>query len=203
MNQVNHLSKAIIPVRGIVESMSRLRQELDGELVNEVVHKLLLNTVKLVQELNIEPIILTSDPTLKERVGFNLKTIIDDGSSLNKAVKLGLDEIEDDLVLFIMPDLPGLTIEILKKFLAVQSIHKYVIAPTHDQGTALACLPSHILKNHLLGKESARLFIDACNEEKIKISVFETENIYHDLDTIEDWKHWESYILKTFLENTN
>lgn len=201
LNQVDRPSKAIIPVRGIVESMSRLRKELDGELVNEVVRKLLLNIIKLVQEVNIEPIILTSDLSLPEKGGFNLKTIIDDGSSLNKAVKDGLEAIDEDFVLFIMPDLPGLTIEILKKFLSVQSIHKYVIAPTHDKGTAMACLPSHIFKKNHFGKNSANLFIEACNTEKIKISVFETKNILHDLDTIEDWKLWEQYIMKTFLEN--
>ncbi|MCE7734230.1 MAG: hypothetical protein GPJ54_05070 [Candidatus Heimdallarchaeota archaeon] len=182
--------------------MSRLRKELDGELVNEVVHKLLLNTVKLVQELNIEPIILTSDKSLADKTGLDIKIIIDDGSSLNKAVDESLDVIDEDLVLFIMPDLPGLTIEILNKFLAVQSIHQYVIAPTHDKGTAMACLPSYIFKKNLFGRNSANLLIEACNVEKIQISVFETKNILHDLDTIEDWKLWEQYILKTFLENT-
>jgi len=199
LNKKPYPSKAIIPVRGIVESMSRLRKEIDEDLVNEVVYKLLLNTARVVQELNIEPIILTSDPSLHEKKGFELKTIIDDGSSLNNAVSRSLDEIDDDLILFIMPDLPGLTTEILKKFLAVQSIHKYVIAPTHDRGTAIACLPPHIFRKKLFGKNSADLFIEECNKGKIRISVFETEDISQDLDTLEDWKLWETFIQTTFL----
>ena len=199
MNKNPYPSKAIIPVRGIVESMSRLRKEIDDDLVNEVVYKLLFNTARVVQELKIEPIILTSDPSLHEKKGFGFRTIIDDGSSLNNAVSRSLDEIDEDLILFIMPDLPGLTTEILKKFLAVQLIHKYVIAPTHDRGTAIACLPTHIFRKNLFGKNSADLFIEECNKDKIGVSVFETEDISQDLDTLEDWKLWEAFIQTTFL----
>lgn len=198
LNQNRYPTKAIIPVRGIVESMSRLRKELDDDLVNEVVYKLLLNTVKIVQTVNIEPIILTSDKLLHTKNGNGLRTIIDDGASLNKAVSDGIKEINEESLLFIMPDLPGLTVDILKKFLVVQSIHNNVIAPTHDRGTAIANLPSQILKNNVFGKNSADRFIDICNKEKIGISVFETKNISHDLDTMEDWIQWEKYI-RTFL----
>ncbi|MHA2031338.1 MAG: hypothetical protein ACW99A_20885 [Candidatus Kariarchaeaceae archaeon] len=196
------LKTAIIPVRGINEAMSRLRNDLDNEMVDKIVSKLLVNTIKLVQQLDLQPIVLTSDPILSDMIDVDVQIILDDGTSLNAAVSNALGKLRDEQILFIMPDLPGLTSKILSKFLALQSIHNNVIAPTHDRGTAMACLPKEILTKNFFGKESADRFINECNKLQIPISIYETEPISQDLDTIEDWELWEDYFSKYYLGNS-
>lgn len=192
---------AIVPVRSKTTAMSRLREDLKDELVNDVVYNLLMNTIEIIHELDIDVVILTSDETLYKNGFQKFKIILDKGTSLNKAVMDCLNKIENENILFVMPDLPGLTLEIMKKFLSIQAIHGNVLAPTHDRGTAIAHLPKFMFSKNLFGKSSADNFIELSNDMKIPLAMFENEEILRDLDTLEDWELWKSHILKIFLKD--
>lgn len=192
---------AIVPVRSKTTAMSRLRQDLDDHLVNDIVYILLMNTIEILLDLNIQVVVLTSDDTLAKNGSSKFKVILDQGTSLNKAVNDCLNQIEEENILFVMPDLPGLTKEIMQKFLSVQALHMNVIVPTHDRGTAIAYLPKFMFTKNLFGKSSADHFITLSNETKTALAVYESEGVSRDLDTIEDWKSWESHIIEFFFND--
>ena len=201
LNQDKAILTAIVPVRSKTTAMSRLRKDLGDKLVNDVVFNLLMNTIDILNNLNIEVIVLTSDDTLSKNGSSKFKIILDEGTSLNKAVNDCLDQIESENILFVMPDLPGFNIDIMSKFLSVQSLHENVIVPTHDRGTAIAYLPKFMFTKNLFGKSSADRFIELSNELKIALAVFENDGVSRDLDTLDDWNLWKSHILDLFFKD--
>ncbi|OLS20586.1 MAG: 2-phospho-L-lactate guanylyltransferase [Candidatus Heimdallarchaeota archaeon LC_2] len=202
MNLGDSKITAIVPLRSKTTAMSRLREDLGNKLVNDIVYNLMMNTIDILIGLNIEVIVLTSDETLYKNGSTRFKIIIDKGISLNKAVSDCLDQIEDDKILFVMPDLPGLTRKIMLKFLSVKELELNVIVPTHDRGTAIAYLPKFMFSKKLFGKSSADRFIGLSNKLKIALAVFEKEEISRDLDTLEDWYFWKSHIFELFFNGS-
>ena len=186
---------AIVPVRGIITAMSKLRSSLDFDLVSKIVECLLVNTIHILRENGLKPIILTADNALIQKLNSkNISTISDSGNSLNQAIAKAVTGLKDDRIILIMPDLPGLNVDSLGKILHLSEIHPNIISPTSDNGTAIAVLPKLLLQGKLFGKNSAIKLQNLAEKSGIPIAVIEMESCKRDMDTIEDWLYWKSKI---------
>ncbi|MHA2253298.1 MAG: hypothetical protein ACXAD7_23250, partial [Candidatus Kariarchaeaceae archaeon] len=113
---MNKSSNALVPIRGITTAMSKLRKSLNFDQVSEIVECLLVNTIHIVRDNGLKPIILTADMTLVRKLkSKNISSISDNGSSLNQAIVNAVSGLKDDRLILVMPDLPGLTVDSLGK----------------------------------------------------------------------------------------
>ncbi len=187
----------IIPVRGIDTAMTTLRQSLENTKVSNAVNKLLLKTIQIVSQFDWKPIILTADQVLSDflkQKGFD--TIIDQGLSLNQAIKDASQHLKTKQIALIMPDLPGLDIVHLYKIKHLLKMHPNIIIPTKDGGTAIAVVPNNLIEKKLFGGTSATKLIENGENDNIPIMILEIEEIKYDLDTLEDWERWTRIIEK-------
>ncbi len=179
----------IIPFRGYKLSKQRLRESIDDQRVNDVIYKVFLHTKKIVDQINtLRSFILTADEDIEKD---NSNTIIDDGNSLNHAIENAVNTIDSDIFFLIMADLPGLNDGTLNKILTVHQIHRYVIAPTDDGGTALAILPRILFREKLFGKNSASKIIERADSMNIPVAIINIKELNKDLDDLEDWNYWK------------
>lgn len=181
----------IIPVRGLELSKQTLRSIYPTEEVSMVVENLLLDIVSLVQQCSLDPVVLTADANLMKDLDVrSIQSIWDKGESLNRAIKDALDQIKHKRVMLVMADLPGFSLSVLKKILYISQIFEYLIVPASDGGTAVAILPSELMKEGLFGKDSSLKIVNLAAERSIPLSIFYTEDLSRDLDDQSDWEYW-------------
>ena len=181
----------IIPVRGLKLSKQTLRAIYPSEAVSVVVENLLLDIISYVLQCNLEPVILTADDKLMKNLGArNIQSLRDKGQSLNLAIKSALNQMDHKRVMLIMADLPGFSLNVLKKILYLSQIFEYLIVPASDGGTAVAILPSELMKEGLFGKNSSTKIIQIASERSIPLAIFYTEDLSRDLDDQSDWEYW-------------
>ena len=178
----------IIPTRGL-NSMQRLRKDVNAKMVDQIIETLLTQTLEVAKKTDLEILVLTSDKIL-DLSKFDVTVFYDDGKSLNEAIVNGLKTLEYTHYLLIMPDLPGIDESLIKKVIHLNSIYPYIIVPTHDMGTALTVLPKFVFEQKLFGPNSASRIIEYCDQNNLPLCVLETRATSHDLDTFDDLKLW-------------
>lgn len=169
--------------------MQRLRKDVDGIIVDQIVKYLLFQTLDQVSNSNSSILILSSDNTI-DLNSYDVSILYDKGNSLNRAIIKGIQNQDCDSFMLVMPDLPGITSQLLEKVLHLNKIFPYVIVPTHDMGTAIAILPKEVYELEVLGPDSAQRIIEYCDSKGLELGILETELSSHDLDTLEDLKYW-------------
>ena len=189
------LSYCLIPFRGIVNSKSRLRPFVESKDLDKVIFELLLNTIRVVKECDLIPVILTADDSIADLLTSEGNLVYkDSGTSLNNAISEVLPKLNHDILVLIMPDLPGLKKIHLDKILHLQLIHRYLIVPTHDDGTAIAIMPKTLFSEKLFGRKSSLKFQHQSEHNCTQLAFLEIKDLEFDLDSISDWNHWKKEI---------
>ena len=184
----------IIPTRGL-NSMQRLRKDVNPKMVDLIIDTLLTQTLEVTTKTDLDILVLTSDRIL-DLSKFDVTVFYDDGKSLNEAIVNGLKTLDYTNYLLIMPDLPGMDEPLIEKIIFMNSVFPYIIVPTHDMGTAIAVLPKFVFEQKLFGPNSASRIIEYCDQNNLPLCVLETQGTNHDLDTVEDLKLWSKTLSK-------
>ncbi len=96
-------------MQGTVNSMSRLILFVESKDLDKVIFELLLNTIRVVKECDLIPVILTADDSIADLLTSEGNVVYkDSGTSLNNAISEVLPKLNHDILALIMPDLPGL-----------------------------------------------------------------------------------------------
>ncbi len=189
------LKYCLIPFRGFVNSKSRLRPFVESKDLDKVIFELLINTIKVAKECDLIPVILTADDSIANLLTSKGNLVYkDSGTSLNNAISEVLPKLKDDILALIMPDLPGLKKVYLDKILHLQSFHRYLIVPTHDDGTAIAIMSKPLFSKKLFGKKSSLKFLEQSGKNHTKLAFLEIKQLEFDLDSINDWNYWKKEI---------
>ncbi len=178
--------KAIVPFRGFKNGKSRLRVHLNHDLVRQLLEQMLSNTILVLHELNIVPIIVTADKEIQKKWEKEI-IIFDSGNSLRDAISLAINKIEKDgEILFVMPDLPLIDLPSLKCFYDIDSKRKVV--PALDGGITVAYGEAGWINRIPFGMDSFRKL----KEMDPTVTVYRNEILGFDLDTIEDYLQYKN-----------
>lgn len=189
------LRYCLIPFRGSANSKSRLRPFVESHELDKVVYELLLNTIKVVKECNLIPVILTADSSISDLLTSEGNLVYkDSGKSINNAIFEVLSKLEDDILALVMPDLPGLRKVHLDRIMYLHSIHMNLIVPTHDDGTAIAIMPKSLFSKKMFGKLSSLKIHKQSVKEYKQLAFLEIKELEFDLDSISDWNYWKEEI---------
>ena len=131
----------IIPYRGTVNDKSRLRSNLKDTSVEDLLYHM---TQNLVDEISkIESSFNLYILTKKEELDFSgcFSVLQDKGEELNESLKEAFKEVQEDIIIIIMADLPLIKSEDLQFILNKYTNEKNImLGPTPDNGTSIiAC----------------------------------------------------------------
>ncbi|MHA2504633.1 MAG: hypothetical protein ACXAE3_17400, partial [Candidatus Kariarchaeaceae archaeon] len=171
----------LIPVRGLKTAMTRIRQHVEDEQVDHITLKLLNNTVQCLREASLPFVILTADKAITKEL-YQSDVIYDSGEDLNNAMEHAISRIDGDYFGIIMPDLPGLTLRNLRRFLSIYQIHGSVVIPTEDEGTAMAILKRSYFAESFFGPRSSSKIIEYANQQSDGVAKLIVEELKRDLD---------------------
>lgn len=180
--------KALIPFRGLKSGKSRLRKHLQDLEVENLMVSMLNRTLFVLSELSIDPVILTTE----EEVNFShfqADLIYDQGISLNLALEQAHSKLpKEELMLFIMPDLPFIDKTSLEIFIHIKGIKK--IVPALDGGITAAIGDLEWISKIPFGENSYRKLIQVDDE----ITVYRNPSLSFDLDTYSDYMEYMTMI---------
>jgi len=177
----------LIPYRGTQKDKSRLRIDLDDKLVDSLLNKTIKHVVKEVSKVRMEKTIYLL--TKMENIDFNeINTILQDQSNdLNIAIEEAIREIEEEIIVIIMADLPLIKTENLEKIIKLHRKEgKIIIAPSPDNGTSILCFNKKIKFPFLFGKNSSLRFKENFKGNRIDFQLLTHEKSYNDIDTFKD-----------------
>ncbi len=176
----------LIPFRGTKNDKSRLRLDLDDKLVDSLLNESIKHVLKEVSDLEIEKSIYL---LTKGDIDFAEKSIIiqDQSNDLNIAIEEALHEIDEEIVVIIMADLPLINTETLAKIIKLHELErKIILAPTLDNGTSILCFNRNDKFPFLFGINSSLKFKDVFKKEGRDFKLLMHENVYNDIDTFKD-----------------
>jgi 2-phospho-L-lactate guanylyltransferase len=171
---------------------SRLRDIISDDKLNQIILQLLKDTLHVLQVYVSNLHILTADVMINEVMDTEAEIHFDDGKSLNRAIISAVNSIKADRFMLVMPDLPGLKEESIQKIVHLSNLHKNIIVPTGDGGTAIAILPADIFHQSFFGENSSSKIVSYCEKNRVPIAELHLTELGRDFDTLDDWKYWES-----------
>lgn len=177
----------LIPFRGTQKDKSRLRIDLDDKLVDTLLNKTIKHVLKEVSKLRMEKTIYIL--TKMENIDFDeINTILKDQSNdLNNAVEDAIKEIEEEIIVIIMADLPLIKTENIAEIISFHRMEgKIIIAPSPDNGTSIICFNKKIKFPFLFGKNSSLNFKENFKRNRRNFQLLNYEEAYKDIDTFKD-----------------
>ena len=177
----------LIPFRGTQKDKSRLRIDLDDKLVDTLLNKTIKHVLKEVSKLRMEKTIYIL--TKMENIDFDeINTILKDQSNdLNNAVEDAIKEIEEEIIVIIMADLPLIKTENITEIINFHRMEgKIIIAPSPDNGTSIICFNKKIKFPFLFGKNSSLNFKENFKRNRRNFQLLNYEEAYKDIDTFKD-----------------
>ncbi len=182
------MKKAIlIPYRGTISDKSRLRSNLNEELLEKLLKSVTQNVInKTLQVKDISKVyILTHKPDLDFQG--NYYVLKDKADDLNNSILKALDDVPENIIAIVMADLPLLSsTEIEEIFEDHIKMNKVVLAPTEDKGTSIICFNKTIKFPGVFGKNSSIRFQDFFENNKIGFYLKLYNETYRDIDTFKD-----------------
>ncbi|MBY8999714.1 MAG: 2-phospho-L-lactate guanylyltransferase [Candidatus Heimdallarchaeota archaeon] len=180
----------VIPYRGTNAGKSRLRESMDEESVKKILSKMTQHVITEVMKVGMELNLYIL--TRKSDVLFDGKFQIckDEGRNLNDSLKKFTAEMEEDIIMVLMADLPLIKhthIEAIVK--SVNRENNVVVAPAGDNGTSILCFNRSTNFPFFYGKNSALKFANYIKKAGINNLILETNHCYQDIDTLKDLKN--------------
>ena len=177
----------VIPYRGTGTSKSRLRESMDKETVQQILYKMTQQVISEVMkiETSVNLYILTKESDIRFKGKFQV--FKDKGSNLNESVKQFTCEIEEDIIMVLMADLPLIKHTHIESILnSVKKKKDVVVAPAGDNGTSVLCFKRTINIPFFYGEKSAIKFSKYMKESGINSLILKKEHCYQDIDTLKD-----------------
>lgn len=192
---------AIIPLKVISESKSRIRKSYSTSEFNNLVDKLsmklfytVLSAVFFSKRVN-DILIATSDPKISEVLScLGINSYSDRWTDLNLIVKDGISILRNfgcDSVLVLMADLPLITDRSINSMLDSNILDDqnncFVILRSSDRGTTgFVQKPLGITRSFLNYANSAQRHLDYAIAHNIPCAIVDTKEFSFDIDTVAD-----------------
>lgn len=192
---------AVIPLKVLSKSKSRLRKEVSTLEFNEQVDILseklfytVLTAVFFSQKVS-EIVVATSDPKITEMLShLNIKSYFDRWTDLNLIVKDGISILRSsgcEIVLILMADLPYISKRSIDQLLEMTILEDYItclmIIRSRDGGTTgLVQKPLGITPSFLNYVDSAEEHLNYATTHNISSVMVDTEEFSFDIDTVAD-----------------
>lgn len=189
---------AIVPIKPLRRGKSRLSQvlsETEREQLNQTLLVHTLHCLSQVPEID-HNIMVSYDPaalSLAREYGF--RTIQENKrTTINIALRKGTlaaKAFKATKVLIIPADLPFLTVEVIREMIShSRAAPEIIIAPDRkkDGTNALLVNPVGIL-DYDFGEWSFRKHIEQAERKKIRIEIFEHDDLSFDLDIPDDYEY--------------
>lgn len=187
---------AIIPVRELNKSKSRLANILTLELRKNFIKQTLLNVIKAclkTEELK-KVVVVSPDVEVLRLSRENGAEILDEEfeRGVNGAISFALEKLNFEMlsILILPSDLPLITSDDLSKIISISGRPpSVVIAPSSrmDGTNALLLNPADVIKP-FYDQDSFSNHLTVAVEKKVKTTIYISRNIILDIDTPKDLK---------------
>ena len=195
---------AIIPVKSLQKTKSRLANVLSPSQRATLTQQLLRRTLHTLQQVPaLEQLVVVSrDETVAgEATAHHARVVVEkDGDGLNEAVSLGKAYAASkgaQAVLVLPSDLPFIEATDIEMMLAVG---KTAVFPTntliicsdqHQQGTNALYLPASLNFAFKYGRYSYQQHLAEANRHQLHIHTISIPGLQFDLDTEQDWQQYQ------------
>jgi len=189
---------AVVPVKPLRRGKSRLAGILstkDREYLNEQLLKRTITSLKPVKEID-EIIVISYDPAaLSLSRKFGIRTLQENrNTNINNALRkatMAAKGFHASKILIVPADLPLISSEDIENMLNLQArAPEIIIAPDRrmDGTNALLINPIGIL-DYDFGIWSFRKHVEQAERKKIRVEIYDNENLAFDLDIPEDLEY--------------
>jgi 2-phospho-L-lactate guanylyltransferase len=182
------MTKAIIiPYRGTISDKSRLHTDLNIEILEQLLYKVTQHVIsEALRVADVDRVyVLTQKSYLKFQGNYVL--LKDKGDELNSSVLRAIEEINEDVILIVMADLPLITSEKIDEILQKHiKDNKIILAPTKDKGTSIICFHRETIFPGVFGKNSSIRFKEFFENHSVGIVLMSYNETYRDIDTLKD-----------------
>ncbi|MDW8061798.1 MAG: 2-phospho-L-lactate guanylyltransferase [Nitrososphaerota archaeon] len=193
------MSLAVIPVKNLKNSKSRLSMIMDDEARANLTLTMLMDELRALEEAPIERIAIVSSDKKVESLAYEygLEFIYDNGLPLNESLKLASSwALEKGMqTMIILPvDIPLIEAEDIEAISEIISLgcsrSTAVIAPCRRfDGTNLLALKPFNIFVFRFGKDSYRQHLYEAASLGFEVYVYLSETVSLDVDTVDDLLH--------------
>ena len=181
---------AIIPVKKLSKSKSRLAESLNQDERQDLTLKMLKHVLKVVTKSIKEVLVIGTDKEIKKvSTELGAHFVKDKTSSLNSAINQAISKCiknKHDAILLVAGDLPLLSNEDLKRLINSIDDKSIVICPSKDCGTnALFLRPPRTIAVHF-GINSLEKHLKEAIKKNRKFQLFWSLGFAFDVDMPED-----------------
>ena len=153
------------------------------KLLRKITQKVIDETLKLTEISKVYLLTRKSDVELEGE----FEILKDRGEELNDSIANALQEINEDIIVIIMADLPLITSHYIQEIInQYDKTHHIVLAPSEDKGTSIICFRKNEVFPKLFGKNSSLRFKEYYENLSIEITINEYIEAYRDIDTFKD-----------------
>ncbi|MCP5095777.1 MAG: 2-phospho-L-lactate guanylyltransferase [Chloroflexi bacterium] len=195
---------AIIPVKSLHKTKSRLANVLSPQQRAALTQQLLRQTLQILQQVAaIEQVVVVSrDETVaREATAHHARVVVEkDGDGLNEAVTIGKAYAANkgaQAVLVLPSDLPFIERTDIEALLAVRETavsHQntlIICSDQHQQGTNALLLPASLNFQFKYGHTSYQQHLTEANRHQLYIHTISIPSLQFDLDTERDWQQYQ------------
>ncbi|MHA1222589.1 MAG: 2-phospho-L-lactate guanylyltransferase [Candidatus Heimdallarchaeaceae archaeon] len=176
----------LIPYRGLHSNKSRLRLQLNAEIVEELLFLMTQHVISTALKIKeSRTYLITKQTTANFKGKYTL--IKDKGNELNETMEKAIQNINERIILILMADLPLISKEVIEKTLKLCEDDKsIIIAPSPDKGTSMLCFSKEVEFPFFFGELSSLKFVDYFKKNNIKYKLLDFERPFSDIDTLKD-----------------
>ena len=177
----------IVPFRGTVNDKSRLRSNLKATSIEKLLYHMTQNLIDEISKIesSFNLYILTKKEELNFSGSFSI--LLDKGEELNESLQEAFKEIQEDIIIIIMADLPLIKSEDLQLILNKHTNEKKImLGPTPDNGTSILVFNKRDSFPLVFGKNSALRFREVFESLGSSFEILESKNAYRDIDKFKD-----------------
>ncbi len=192
--------RAIVPVKSLALAKSRLSPDLSisqrEHLVLTMLHHVLLTLYhsEVIERVSV----VSADPqVLKQAASWGARPLPERLAGHNPALTAAAQqELSEgaEALLTISADLPLLSVEDVRKLVALSLYSPVVLAPSHEgTGTNAVLMRPPLILPYLFGVGSLQRYQQAAYQQDLSIQLCQTEGLALDVDTIHDLQQIPNY----------
>lgn len=194
---------AIIPVKKLTESKSRLSQVLSVDERAGLVAQFLRHELEVLRQVAAveQVVVVSSDPVILALAQENGATALPEAQSegINVAVTRAVDrvrEMEGETAVLILPvDLPFLHPDDITRLLAAYDDQRLVISPDgRHEGTNALLLPPLTAFTFHYGPHSLQKHVAEAEKQQLSPQLVPSPGLLFDVDTLDDWNAYQQHM---------
>lgn len=201
MENYDFAACAVIPVKKLTESKSRLSQVLSAEERAELVVQFLSHELEVLRQVAAvaQTVVVSSDPVILALAQAYGAAILPEErlEGLNAAVGKGVAwarERGETAVLILPVDLPFLQPNDITRLLAAQGDQRLIISPdARHEGTNALLLPPLASFTFHYGPHSLQKHVAEAHKQQLQPHIIPSPGLLFDLDTLDDWYAYQQH----------